>query len=89
MCIFAEQLKLKQHFSIAITNCYSLSITTGWRSLHLPSTKGGQSETKDPKGGLTMKLKRKSYGQEDYELDNVYNEEDLYGQTVDSSIWYT
>jgi len=36
-----------------------------------------------------MKLKRKSYGQEDYELDNVYNEEDDRYQTVDSSIWYT
>ena len=46
-------------------------------------------ETRDPKGGLTMKLKRKSYSQEDYELDNVYNEEELNGQTVDSSIWYT
>jgi len=36
-----------------------------------------------------MKLKKKCYGQEDYELDNVYNEEGLYGKTVDSSIWYT
>jgi hypothetical protein len=36
-----------------------------------------------------MKLKRKSYSPEDYELDNVYNEEELNGKTVDSSIWYT
>ena len=60
-----------------------------WRSLHLPSTNRDLLETRDPKGGLTMKLKRKSYSQEDYELDNVYNEEELNGQTVDSSIWYT
>lgn len=60
-----------------------------WRSLHLPSTNRDLLETIDPKGGLTMKLKRKSYSQEDYELDNVYNEEELYGKTVDSSIWYT
>lgn len=37
----------------------------------------------------TMKPKRKSYNQEEYELDNVYNEEDVrYGQAT-PSIWYS
>lgn len=36
-----------------------------------------------------MKPKRKSYNQEEYELDNVYNDEDVrYGQAT-PSIWYS
>lgn len=36
-----------------------------------------------------MKTVRKSYNQEEYELDNVYNEtDDRYGVASNSNIWY-
>jgi hypothetical protein len=37
-----------------------------------------------------MRPRRKSYNEESYELDNVYNEtDDRYGMSSDSSIWYS
>lgn len=37
--------------------------------------------------GKTMKT-QKMYNEEEYELDNQYNEEDRYYMKGDSSIWY-
>ena len=40
-------------------------------------------------GGTTMKPKRKCYGEEYYELDNIYNEDvnERYG-IKETSVWY-
>ncbi len=35
-----------------------------------------------------MRPIKKSYNEEEYELDNVYNDDERY-RTADSSIWYS
>jgi hypothetical protein len=41
-------------------------------------------------GELTMKMKPKMHNQEDYELDNIYNDEDVHYETSSNSvIWYS
>ena len=44
---------------------------------------------KNNKGDFAMKIKPKCHNQEDFELDNVYNEEDeMYKDSYDSTNWY-
>lgn len=48
------------------------------------------NETNLPIGGIGMKLYgKKSFNEEYYELDNIYNEtDDRHYSAMDSSIWY-
>lgn len=55
--------------------------------IHVSLTNGAGRNR--PMEDITMKPKRKSYGEEAYELDNLYNEDiDSRYAMTDTSLWY-